>query len=161
MGNIGKSLTKVHKGVTPKEGEFSTFYSRNAGLTWEIVGNEGRVYSYEIGSYGSVFTLVDILKPTDTVLYSLNDAFTWKKLQFLENSTTNIINVITTPLNQVSHFFVLGVDKDKKDKTTIVQLNFSALEIPACRAPHQADSANSDYIIYGMESPLRPSCILG
>ena len=79
-GNIGTSLSD-------NEDEINTYFSRDAGLSWDEVAKGSHIY--EFGDHGALIVMANDVEASDTVLYSWNEGKSWSPFKFSEKSWLN------------------------------------------------------------------------
>jgi hypothetical protein len=148
-GNVGNALSD-------RTDEVNTFFSRDAGLTWQEVAKGSQIY--EIADHGGLMVLADNMRKTNQVKYSWNEGLTFTDLQFAEEAM-EVENIITEPAGKSQTFIVYG---QKAGKGLLVQLDFSSLHKKQCAAIEAAGSTDSDYEIWSPSASLRSgACLMG
>ena len=72
-GNVGRFLSNV-------PGSTNTYFSRDAGLSWEEVARGSHVY--DISNHGGLVVMVSDQEPTTKLLYSHSQGREWKEFTF-------------------------------------------------------------------------------
>ena len=91
------------RGDPDKEDEVHTFFSRDAGLTWQMARRGSHIYEY--GDHGAIIVVADDRKASKSVYYSWDEAMTWNELHFT-NEPAEIENIVIEP-QATSQVFVM------------------------------------------------------
>jgi photosystem II stability/assembly factor-like uncharacterized protein len=149
IGNVGDSLTT--------KDEANTYFTRDGGLTWREVkkGN----YKWEFGDQGSVLVLVEEMKPTRIVYFSVDEGETWEEYEFSDKEMI-VESISTVPSDTSKNFLLWGMDTDSK-KLATVNLDFSGLRDRTCELD-EASGEGEDYYLWEPKHPLQEgNCLFG
>lgn len=121
---IASGTTGSHLGRFRK---FRTYFSRDGGLTWRSVLNQGAVYSY--GDQGNIIVALPFSgkkgTPSDKLFYSLNQGKSWSEYKL--DTTVYPMQLITT-LDGTGKKFVLSGSHPTKEydyHSVLLTIDFS------------------------------------
>ena len=134
-GNVGHHLSD-------KEDEVHTFFSRDAGLTWQMARRGSHIYEY--GDHGAVIVIADDRRASTEVLYSWDEALSWNELRF-SNKPTEIENIVIEPQATSQVFVMYG---SRGEEGVLFQVDFSQLHEPQCKGIERAGEPSSDYELW-------------
>lgn len=120
VGNVGESLAAYK--------DSDTFFSRDAGFTWEEVHKGPHLW--EFGDSGSVLVIADDAEPTDNVLYSTNEGLEWRQYKFSDEKF-RVKTIVTVP-SDTSRKFILFGHWAKSSASVAIQIDFSSLTLQQC-----------------------------
>ncbi|OLL21991.1 Vacuolar protein sorting/targeting protein 10 [Neolecta irregularis DAH-3] len=120
VGNVGESLSAYLDG--------DTFLTRDGGMTWSQV-HKG-AYTWEYGDQGAIIVIVIDDKPTDSVLYTLDEGKSWTEYKFNQDKV-NVVDISTLP-SDTSRKFLLFTRASGQDNFGTVQLDFTGLTDKQC-----------------------------
>eukprot|EP00961_Rhodomonas_salina_P069313 930692-Rhodomonas_salina.1 len=144
-GNVGHHLHA-------RQDETNTYFSRDAGRTWEEIRKGS--YIYEFGDHGALMVMANNREATNRILYSWNEGLNWTEFQFWEHHI-EVENIITEPSGTSQVFIVYG---RRNDKGVLMQLNFETLHERRCSGPDPYLNPNPLVGIFLSEP--QPSCPL-
>jgi len=148
-GNVGHHLHA-------RQDETNTYFSRDAGRTWEEIRKGS--YIYEFGDHGALMVMANNREATNRILYSWNEGLNWTEFQFWEHHI-EVENIITEPSGTSQVFIVYG---RRNDKGVLMQLNFETLHERRCSGINAAGADASDYEMWTPADELRAGgCLLG
>ena len=148
-GNVGHHLHE-------REDETNTYFSRDAGQTWEQIKRGS--YIYEYGDHGALMVLADNRQATNRVLYSWNEGLNWTEYTFWDHDI-EVENIITEPSGNSQVFIIYG---RRGEKGVLMQINFETLHGRRCEGINAAGGDASDYEFWTPADELRQgSCLLG
>ena len=139
-GNIGTSLSD-------NGDEINTYFSRDAGLTWDEVAKGSHIY--EFGDHGGLIVMANDVKATDTVFYSWNEGLSWTPFVFTQKPV-EIDNIIIEPSATSQKFMIYGsrtseTDKNSEPVGVVYFLDFGELHTTQCKGVEAPGSPESDY----------------
>jgi Sortilin, neurotensin receptor 3,/Sortilin, neurotensin receptor 3, C-terminal len=149
VGNVGDSLGS-------KSEDSSTFFSRDGGISWKEVkkGN----YLWKFGDQGSVLVLVEELKSTRVIYFSVDEGETWEEYQFSDKEVA-VQSLSTVPSDTSKNFLLWGKETSSGSLVTI-NLDFSALRDRTCDLDEDGES--EDYYLWEPKHPLQEgNCLFG
>lgn len=120
VGNVGETLAPYT--------ESDTFFSRDAGFTWEEVHKDAHLW--EFGDSGSILVMANDEEPTDHVLFSTDEGLSWREYKFTENKLR--VRSIVTVTSDTSRRFILIGNYPSSSAAVVVHLDFSALTLLKC-----------------------------
>ena len=133
VGNVGKHLTPYENG--------DTFISVNGGLDWKVAKKGKFKWSY--GDQGSIIVLVEDMKPTNMVHYTLDEGKSWNTYTFSDSDF--IIDEITNLPSDTSRSFILwGKDIANNFETVTINLDFAGLTERLCEMNNEKPGAGGD-----------------
>mmetsp|Transcript_24500 Transcript_24500/g.59046 ORF Transcript_24500/g.59046 Transcript_24500/m.59046 type:complete len:828 (+) Transcript_24500:5-2488(+) len=149
-GNVGHYLSE-------KEDEVHTFFSRDAGLSWQMVREGSHIYEY--GDHGAIIVIADDRKASKSVFYSWDEAMTWNELHF-SNEAAEIENIVIEPQATSQVFLMYG---SRGDAGVLFQIDFSQLHEPQCKGVENAGDPGSDYELWSPYDGRQTGgkCLLG
>jgi hypothetical protein len=158
-GNIGTSLSD-------NEDEINTYFSRDAGLSWDEVAKGSHIY--EFGDHGALIVMANDVEASDTVYYSWNEGASWSPFKFSEKKL-EIDNIIIEPTATSQKFMVYGSrkaskagDKNEKPVGAVYFLDFSELHARKCKGVEAPGTPDSDYERWSpSDGRLGDKCLLG
>jgi hypothetical protein len=121
VGNVGETLASYT--------ESGTFFSRDAGFTWEEVHKDAHLW--EFGDSGSIIVIVNDEDATDHVLYTLDEGKTWRQYAF-SSERMRVISLNTVP-EDLSRRFILFAIQPHTRNTVSIHLDFSTLTSQQCK----------------------------
>jgi hypothetical protein len=150
-GNLG-----AHLDLT---GAVNTYFSRDAGATWEEVA-AGR-FAYEIGDHGALLGLVARDAPTNELRYTWNEGLQWTACAFTD-APHQIENLITETRFTAQSFLVYGSKPNAAGATigVLYAVNFDGLHQRKCQGVDQPDTPASDYETFDVQFESE-KCVLG
>jgi len=134
-GNIGASL---------QSNQLSTFFTRDAGVTWFKVKDGEHLYSF--GDYGSLVVMVPAKQATNILLFSWNQGKTWTQCTFTD-VPLKVSKIFIEP-NQTSEKFViygLKTTSDSQPVPTVIYADFVQLHERTCQGLNNPGATDSDY----------------
>jgi len=149
-GNTGRALDA--------SGPVHTYFSRDAGITWEVV-RAGR-WAYEIADHGALLALAPRDEATNHLLYTWNEGALWEPCNFTAASApVNIENLITETSFTSQKFLLYGDTKNSNGKTVgvLISADFSGMHERECTGANSPDTPSSDYETFDLEV----GCVLG
>lgn len=120
VGNVGTSLAPYAEG--------DTFFSRDAGFTWEEVRKGPHVWEW--GDSGSILVMVNDKEPTDHVLFSTNEGKEWREYQFSDEKV-RVRSIVTVPSDTSRRFLLMG-SYARSSSSVAVHLDFTELVSKQC-----------------------------
>ncbi|KAF9920031.1 vacuolar protein sorting/targeting protein PEP1 [Linnemannia zychae] len=149
VGNVGKSLGEYLDG--------DMFMTRDGGNSWrEILHGP---HQYDFGDHGSIILLVkDDERPTDHVMYSLDQGNTFKQFEFSKEEV--IVKDIVTKPNGIGKSFLLLAVSRSSSKQMIFQIDFEGLDFPKCRLDLN-DEAHDDFERWDPADLRGEECMFG
>ena len=158
-GNIGTSLSD-------NEDEINTYFSRDAGLSWDEVAKGSHIY--EFGDHGALIVMANDVEASDTVLYSWNEGKSWSPFKFSEKKL-EIDNIIIEPTATSQKFMVYGSrkasasgDKNSNPVGAVYFLDFSELHAKKCKGVEAPGTPDSDYERWSpSDGRLGDKCLMG
>ena len=148
-GNVGHYLSK----------NVSTFVSRDGGLNWIEVRKGSHIY--EIGDDGGIIIMASNEKPTNKILYSFDEGYSWEEFTL---PTTNFMirNIIIEPSSKSHNFIVYGEITTKGEKKgLVIGVSFEKV-LPDCKYLDKPGSEDSDYEIWTpSDGRAGQDCLLG
>jgi hypothetical protein len=150
-GNLGAHLDL--------NGAVDTYFSRDAGVTWEVV-SKGR-YAYEIADHGALLGIVARDQATNSLQYSWDEGLNWIGCNFT-NTPLHIENLITETQFASQSFLLYGSKQNAAGDTVgvLFSTNFDGLHQRTCQGEDRPDTADSDYETFDVEFESS-KCILG
>lgn len=149
VGNVGQYLTG--------RADADTFFSKDGGITWRPIRKGS--YRWEYGDRGSVVVIVEELKPTNVIYYSVDEGDSWEPFQFSEEDM--MIEIITTVPSDSSKNFLLWGRDPKSEEIATINLDFSGLYQRSCHLDEQSGESE-DYYLWEPKHPLqKDNCIFG
>ncbi|KAL1965296.1 hypothetical protein VTN77DRAFT_5898 [Rasamsonia byssochlamydoides] len=149
VGNVGEYLTT--------KDEADTFFTRDGGITWKAVKKGS--YKWEFGDQGSVLVLVEELKPTKVVYFSVDEGDTWEEFKFSDEEM--VIESISTLPSDTSKNFLLWGREVSSGKLATVNLDFSGLRDRKCNLDEETGEGE-DYYLWEPKHPLQEgNCLFG
>ncbi|KAI5962248.1 VPS10 [Candida pseudojiufengensis] len=150
VGNVGEYLTDLDSS--------STFLSIDGGITWKEV--KDGVYQWEYGDQGTILTLVDAVKETDTLIYSLDEGKSWNDYKFTD-TPVKILDLTTVPTDTSRKFLILAAHPKERRDTLTFSIDFTNIYSRQCQL--DLDKPNQDDFEYW--SPYHPEgedkCLFG
>lgn len=119
VGNVGEYLARYEHS--------STFYSRDAGVTWEALHQDPHIWQF--GDHGSLLVAANNGRSTDEVIFSENEGLSWQRYQFSDEKI-RVTKILTTPDYTTRKFLLLGVRS--LGLSVVVYLDFSSLTKKKC-----------------------------
>ena len=154
VGNVGEYL-----GRRDQEGT-DTFITRDGGLSWHSIKKGS--YLWEYGDQGSIIVIVDQLKPTQKIFYSLDEGISWTEYYFSSGIDMQIQAISTVPSDTSRNFLLWGREVGKSSVVT-VNLDFTGL--PDRQRPcdlKEDGSPSDDYDIWEPRHPNQDNnCLFG
>jgi len=148
-GNVGHHLHS-------RQDEINTYFSRDAGRSWEEIRKGS--YIYEYGDHGALMILADNRQATNKILYSWNEGLSWTEFEFWSHMM-EVENIITEPSGTSQVFIIYG---RRNDKGVLMQINFETLHERRCSGVNAAGADASDYEEWTPADELRAgNCLLG
>ena len=123
VGSVGDEL----KGFADSD----TFLTTDGGVMWMEV-RKGQ-YLWEYGDQGSIIVIVDRAKPTNQVLYTLDEGKSWLEHKFGE--TMKVTDISTVSMDNSRKFLLWGHKEGGGEKFYTVHLDFSGITKLQCRFP--------------------------
>jgi len=152
QGNVGTELTT-------RIDQVSTYFTRDAGVTWYEIKKGS--YTYEIGDLGSLLILSDLLAPTTNILFTWNEGITFTECQFTTNGAVDVENIVVDPLWSSEHFILYG-SRRGSSQGLVVSLDFSDFHERQCQGQDTPNSPDSDYELWSPADALNANgCLLG
>lgn len=121
VGNVGDELKGFADG--------DTFLTTDGGINWVEV-RKGQ-YLWEYGDQGSIIIIVDRAKPTDMVLYTLDEGKSWLEYKF--NEKLKVTDISTVPMDNSRKFLLWGYKEGGGEKFYTVHLDFSGITDQQCK----------------------------
>eukprot|EP01090_Pellita_catalonica_P001691 TRINITY_DN1144_c0_g1_i2.p1 TRINITY_DN1144_c0_g1~~TRINITY_DN1144_c0_g1_i2.p1 ORF type:complete len:826 (-),score=181.56 TRINITY_DN1144_c0_g1_i2:53-2530(-) len=130
----------------------NTYFSRDAGLTWQEVA-KGR-HTYEFGDHGGLTVMTKTGDATKNVLFSWNEGGDWTECEF-SNELIDATNIVIEPTATAVSFLLYGTrnNKDGTDTGVVVHLDFSTL--------HERECTADDYEEWSPKDGDGEFCLLG
>mmetsp|Transcript_40785 Transcript_40785/g.96132 ORF Transcript_40785/g.96132 Transcript_40785/m.96132 type:complete len:871 (-) Transcript_40785:64-2676(-) len=148
-GNVGHHLHE-------RADETNTYFSRDAGQTWEQIKKGS--YIYEYGDHGALMVLADNRQATRKLMYSWNEGLNWTDFTFWDHDI-EVENIITEPSGNSQIFVIYG---RRGDKGVVMQINFETLHERRCEGINAAGGEGSDYEFWTPADSIRKgSCLMG
>lgn len=150
VGNVGETLGDYK--------DASTFMSNDGGITWREIAKGAHMWEY--GDRGTVLVLIKTTESTNSLLYSLDDGFTWNLFKFTDNAVT-VVDLATAVDDDSRQFLIFAkLDKESAASRTI-EVDFTRVYQRQC----QLDLDNPDQDDYVFWSPSHPNlpdnCLFG
>jgi len=122
-GNVGENLAQ-------STNDINTFFSRDAGKTWQELLKGPTIY--EFGDHGSIIVLGLLSTDTDKIYYTLDEGKTPLKELKITDEKITIINIITERASTNNKFIVIGRSKGG-NRGVVVGLDFSQVYNRTCK----------------------------
>jgi hypothetical protein len=119
VGNVGEHLTSY--------GNSSTFYSRDAGVTWEEIHEQPLLWQF--GDSGSILVAANDAELTNEVIFSTNEGILWWSYKF-SHKKMRVRKIITSPQYMTRQFILLC--ENSIGLSVAVQLDLSFLTREQC-----------------------------
>ncbi|PWN42574.1 Oligoxyloglucan reducing end-specific cellobiohydrolase [Ceraceosorus guamensis] len=148
VGNVGKSLAPY--------ADSDTFISRDGGFSWEEVHKDA--HKWEFGDQGSIILLANDERPTNEVLYSLDEGKSWQSYKFGE--TLRVTGILTVPEDTHRKFVLLGIKQGVQPQSVAVHLDFSALQRRKCKLDASKPEAD-DFELWSPSEERAEPCLFG
>jgi hypothetical protein len=150
-GNLGAHLDL--------NGVVNTYFSRDAGVTWEEV-TKGR-FAYEIADHGALLGIVARDVATNSLQYTWDEGLNWIGCNFTDQPL-HIENLITETQFASQSFLLYGAKQNKAGETigVLFSANFDGLLQRTCQGVDTPDTPGSDYETFDVEFESS-KCILG
>jgi hypothetical protein len=148
-GNTGDYLAT-------RRDEMSAWISRDAGLSWSHVARGS--FIYEIGDHGAVIVMATNDRPTNHVLFSLDEGETWHSHEFRKTGIF-VTNIVNNPTSTATSFIIYGTNTEEQG--VLVHVNFQTLKLRNCEGADAADSKESDYEKWTPGNYLGSTCLMG
>ena len=140
IGNVGEFLESAS--------ESDTFLTKDGGVSWSQI--QKGTYMWEYGDQGSIIVLVPKDKPTDTLLFSVDEGAKWQRKDFSDRKVT-IDKISTVPSDGSRTFILWGREEGK---LTTWRVDFTGLTSKQCVLNKEDPTAkDSDYDLW---SPIHP-----
>jgi hypothetical protein len=145
-GNVGLYLSEEIADVR-------TYFSRDAGWTWEEIANGS--YIYEYADHGSVIVMADNTQETNRILYTWNQFLNYTECRFSDsNAKLRIQDIHAEPTTTGLTFIIRGTRTYQGSMNgVLVHVNFTALH------PRQCEPA--DYENWSPSDTPGGTCLLG
>lgn len=121
VGNVGEALAPYT--------ESDTFFSRDAGFTWEEVHKDAHLW--EFGDSGSILVMANDEEPTDHVLFSTDEGLNWREYKFTDEKI-RVRSIVTVTSDTSRRFILMGNYPRSSAAAVVVHLDFSALTLTQC-----------------------------
>lgn len=126
-GNVGEFLKS-------RVDEVNTYFSRDAGVTWDQI--RGNSLTYEISDHGGLLVFADNTQATATILYSWNEGLNFTECNFT-SIPTQVTNIVVEPTFSSQKFILYG---RRSTGGYLAQLDFSGLHERVCQGADQPGS---------------------
>ncbi|KAI3629041.1 hypothetical protein CBS9595_000113 [Malassezia furfur] len=147
VGNVGRALVPYRDG--------DTFLTRDAGFTWEEVHKDAHKWAF--GDHGALLLLVDDERPTDEVLYSLDQGRTWTAFKLGERM--RVLTIDAVPEESKRRFVLFGHTTHAQPRALSVFLDFAAVLPRKCVFDNNADK--SDFERWSPSEQREETCLFG
>ncbi|KAF8579723.1 Oligoxyloglucan reducing end-specific cellobiohydrolase [Ramaria rubella] len=147
VGNVGEHLAAYS--------DSNTFFSRNAGFTWEEVHKDAHLW--EFGDSGSILVMANDEEPTDHVVFSTDEGLTWREYNF---GAKMRVKVISTVPSDTSRKFILFGYYPRESTAVAVHIDFSSLTRKQC-VLDVTDSMNDDFELWSPSEERVEQCLFG
>eukprot|EP01129_Flabellula_baltica_P006302 TRINITY_DN2345_c0_g1_i1.p1 TRINITY_DN2345_c0_g1~~TRINITY_DN2345_c0_g1_i1.p1 ORF type:complete len:755 (-),score=150.26 TRINITY_DN2345_c0_g1_i1:23-2287(-) len=149
-GNVGKYLSL-------EKDDINTYFSRDAGWTWEQLATGS--YIYEMGNAGSLLLLADDQDITNNLLYSFDEGLTLNTCNFTTiEEGVDIYDILSDPLMSSTRFLMVGM---RNRKSIIISLNFDSVHERFCSGWDKPEEIGSDYELWEPSDSKGDMCLLG
>lgn len=120
------------------QGQEDTYFSRDAGVTWELISKGGSVY--DIGDQGGLILQGSESATRGEVSFSWDLGYHWKKIMITpENQTVFIKDIRADPAKLGVKFIVHGVARNGTDYGFVSIVDFSGLLSTPCATEDDLD----------------------
>lgn len=75
--------------MTQRPDTTSTFFSRDAGVTWKEIAKGSHIY--DMGDHGGIIVMANDQEATNKILFSWNEGIDWEKLIISEKVISNLL----------------------------------------------------------------------
>jgi len=148
VGNVGETLAPYT--------ESDTFFSRDAGFTWEEVHKDAHLW--EFGDSGSILVMANDEEPTDHVLFSTDEGLSWREYKFTNDKIR--VSSIVTVTSDTSRRFILMGNYPRSSAAVVVHLDFSALTLLQC-VLNIEDPGHDDFELWSPSEERAERCLFG
>lgn len=121
VGNVGEQLAPYT--------ESDTFFSRDAGFTWEEVHKDAHLW--EFGDSGSILVMTNDEEPTDRILFSTDEGLSWHDYTF--GDKIRVKSIVTVPSDTSRKFILFGYYPKSTEAAVAVHVDFSSLTKKQCK----------------------------
>jgi len=153
VGYVGSHITNNR---IEMEQKLSTFFSRDAGLTWKEL-RKG-IYNVAFGDHGGIMVAAPEGKATSKILYSWDEGHTFQSIA-VARMTVKSIEVFDGMVSQ--RFIVYGRNAGGKSDGAVVSVDFASLHKRACVGTDDPGEEGSDYELWAPQATSATHCILG
>ncbi|WFD03416.1 vacuolar protein sorting/targeting protein PEP1 [Malassezia obtusa] len=147
VGNVGRSLAPYR--------DCDTFLTRDGGFTWEEVHKDAHKWAF--GDHGAILLLVDDERPTDEVLYTLDQGRTWTSYKLGERM--RVLTIDAVPEETKRRFVLFGHTTHAQPKALGVFLDFNAVLPRECAFDTNAEK--SDFERWSPSEQREETCLFG
>jgi len=120
---VGLSLATGGVGeFLPTYDQLNTYFSRDAGVTWQEVAQGSTIY--EFGDQGGIIIVADNINPTKSFKYTLDQGLKWYTYDFTADAVT-VENIFTEPTNYATTFLIQALVPSDQSKESIFHVDFS------------------------------------
>jgi len=125
-GNVLNTL----RDTTPND--LDTYFSRDAGLTWEKV--RSGAHHYQFLDHGGIIALVDFVNPTSKYTFTFNEGIKWYdcSISGLEQKPVQVTSLSYPPMATHLSFHMIGERSDGGAKGVVITVDFSELHNTVC-----------------------------
>ncbi|WFD30491.1 vacuolar protein sorting/targeting protein PEP1 [Malassezia sp. CBS 17886] len=148
VGNVGRELAPY--------GEGDTFLTRDGGFSWEEVHKDA--HQWDFGDHGSVIVLADSVRPTASVLYTLDQGLSWHA--FPLGDTMRVWTIDTVPEDTQRTFILFGETTSVPPRHVALHLDFSQLLSRQCVFDPD-DALRSDFEKWSPSQHRVETCLFG
>ena len=136
VGNVGEELAPYK--------ESDTFFSRDAGFTWEEVHKDAHLWEY--GDSGSILVMANDEQQTDRVLFSTDEGLSWHDYMFGEKM--RVRSIVTVPSDTSRQFILFGAYARSPQASVAVHIDFSALTRKQCEQVGGHIGSSADWMLF-------------
>lgn len=129
-GNVGRALAPYR--------DCDTFLTRDGGFTWEEVHKDA--HKWAMADHGAILLLVDDERPTDEVLYTLDQGLSWKSFKLGERMRVATIDAL--PEESERRFVLFGQTTQVQKQSVAVMLDFTAVLPRKCVFDRKSEDRN-------------------
>lgn len=147
VGNVGRALAPYR--------DSDTFLTRDAGFTWEEVHKDAHRWAF--GDHGALLLLVDDERPTDEVLYSLDQGRKWTAIKLGERM--RVLTIDAVPEESKRRFVLFGHTTHAQPRALSVFLDFAAVLPRQCVFDTNAEK--SDFERWSPSEQREETCLFG
>lgn len=120
-GSVGYSLM----------GPYQSYFSRDGGLTWQLVSEGSSVYAF--ADHGAIVVAADNLRTTHDIRFSLNEGTSaFEHCRFTDSGSFEVVDILAEPLGSSRSVIIHG--ENNESKGVIVHADFSQVLTRTCEA---------------------------